>query len=125
MTKPLGMTLAAAGVICLAVAGCNSHPKAQAKASAAASALQANPAMQAAQAKAQACLAQQGPHLHALITCIAPAGSKAAVENCLSLTFAHDGLLVTKADRVKWEQTDAPNCIVAAGSTPSPAASSG
>lgn len=120
MTKPLGMTLAAAGIVCLAVAGCNSsHPKAHAEASAAASAIQSNPQMAAAQAKIQACIAKSGFITHAdrvaLINCIAPSGSKAAVEQCLQTAAIKDNELVTKADRQQFEQLDAPSCVVTHG----------
>jgi hypothetical protein len=124
MRKSLGVTLAGLAILaCLAVAGCTkSHPAAQARASAAASAIQNNPATTAAEAKVQTCVGTELVRgYNAVITCIAPPGTGASVKACVGLKLQADGL-TTKADRLKFYQ-DAANCAVSP--SPSPSVSNG
>lgn len=114
MNKTVSFTVAVAAGLILALAGCHSGKVASGLASAT-----ANPAASQAAAKVQGCISKDGFITAAdrqnLITCVAPAGSKAAVETCLQNAVTADNLLVTKADRQKFENTDAPNCVVLNG----------
>ncbi len=108
-------------VATFAVAGCG--PKASAnssKASAAVQSLQADPAVQAAQAtlqkKFQACSAKNSLWTKAgrngFVACMAPASDKATVEACLQKTATKDGI-VTKAQRKAFMDDVLKNCVPA------------
>lgn len=111
MRKTFGFTVAAAAAI-LAVTGCHSTGKVKADEAS----LSANPEMAKAQQQIQACVSRDGfltkNDRSNLVSCIAPGGSKVKVETCIQAAVSKDGLLLTRADRQKFEDTDAPTCVV-------------
>lgn len=113
MRYKIGAFIAATLLTVLAVTGCSHHHTAtSAKAHAAASAVAKNPATVKAENIVKACVtAKHGIQVRALVRCIAPTGHKAALESCLTKALVRDGFL-TKADRRRFEQTDAPDCVV-------------
>lgn len=106
--------LALLAVTAFALTGCAVHAtqSAHPKATAAVSAIAKNPATVRAEAIVKSCItAENGIQLRQLARCIAPAGHKKALESCLTQALIRDGF-ITKADRSKFEQTDAPECVV-------------
>ena len=110
MNRSVGFTVAAAAGLILALAGCSSHGKVKAGLASAS----ANPAVVQAEAKVKNCVATElVKGKNAVISCIAPAGSKAAVTTCVQGVIA-SGSFVTKAGRLAAEQAAA-NCVVTHG----------